>query len=147
MTFMKTAPAALALTAALVAGIAFAKEGVKDPVVKARQDLMVVQAMSAKTLGEMAGGKIAFDAAAAEAAKSALAAAAADVPAKFEAQATDPVSEAKPEIWANWDDFVSKSEALVAAAEALDLTSAETIGAGMGAIGGACKACHTAYRM
>jgi cytochrome c556 len=95
----------------------------------------------------MAGGKIPFDATAAAAAKAALAAAAAEIPAKFEPQATDPVTEAKAEIWTNWDDFVAKSEALLKAAEAVDTTSAETIGAGMGAIGGACKDCHTTYRM
>ena len=33
------------------------------------------------------------------------------------------------------------------AAGAVDVASAETIGAGMGAIGGACKDCHTSYRI
>jgi cytochrome c556 len=137
----------LVIVAVLVGGVAIAKEGVKDPQVKARQELMSVVAGNTKTLGEMAGGKIPFDATAAAAAKAALAAAAAEIPAKFEPQATDPVTEAKAEIWTNWDDFVAKSEALLKAAEAVDTTSVETIGAGMGAIGGACKDCHTTYRM
>jgi len=131
----------------LVAGFAVAKEGVQDPTVKARMDLMRTIGMSVKTLGDMAGGKSAYDAAAAEAAKAALIAASADVAAKFEPQATDPVSEAKPEIWTTWDDFVVKATALTTAATAIDTSSAESIGAGMGAIGGACKDCHTAYRM
>ncbi len=146
MTPTGTARNSLILAAALIAGAAFAKEGVQDPQVKARMDLMGTQGMSAKTLGDMAGGKIPFDATAATAAKAALAASAAEIPAKFEPQATDPVSDAKPEIWAGWADFVAKSEVLLAAAEALDVTSAETIGAGMAAIGGACKDCHTTYR-
>ena len=33
------------------------------------------------------------------------------------------------------------------AAGAMDVASAETIGAGMAALGGACKDCHTAYRI
>ena len=37
-------------------------------------------------------------------------------------------------------------EALGDAAGAMDVASAETIGAGMGALGGACKDCHSTYR-
>ena len=40
---------------------------------------------------------------------------------------------AKPEIWTNWDDFLKHANALKAGAEAMDVSSAETIGAGMGA--------------
>lgn len=138
---------ALVVATALVAGMALAKEGVRDPQVKARMELMDTIAASTKTLGDMASGKVAFDATAATAAKTALADAAAKVPAAFEPQATDPVSEARPEIWTNWADFVTKSEALLTAAEAVGTTSAETVGAGLGAIGGSCKACHSAYRM
>ncbi|MFY8146240.1 MAG: cytochrome c, partial [Rhodobacter sp.] len=83
---------------------------------------------------------------AAATAKANLAAAAAGIPAKFEPQATDPVSDAKSDIWTNWDDFLTKSETLLAQAEALDTTSLESIQAGMGGIGGACKACHSVYK-
>ncbi|WP_435256639.1 c-type cytochrome [Thioclava sp. FR2] len=131
----------------LVAGVAIAKEGVQDPTVKARMDLMGTIGMNTKTLGDMAGGKADFDAAAAQAAKDAIIAASADIAAKFEPQATDPVAEAKPEIWTNWDDFVAKAGALNAAATALDASSLDGIKAGMGGVGGACKDCHTTYRM
>jgi cytochrome c556 len=131
----------------LVAGVAVAKEGVQDPTVKARMDLMSAIGMNVKELGDMATDKVAFDAAAALAAQTALVAASADIAAKFEPQATDPVSEAKPEIWTNWDDFVAKAGALNAAATVLDPASLEGIKAGMGAIGGACRDCHSTYRM
>ncbi len=131
----------------LVAGVAVAKEGVQDPTVKARMDLMSTIGMNTKVLGDMAGAKTAFDAAAAQNAKEALVAASAQIAAKFEPQATDPVSEAKPEIWANWDAFVTKAGALNAAATAMDASSLDAIKAGMGAIGGACKDCHSTYRM
>lgn len=131
----------------LVAGAAFAEGEASDPTVKARMDLMKGIGGSVKVLGDMAGGKTAFDAAAATAAKEALMAASADISAKFEPQATDPASEAKAEIWTNWDDFVTKATALNTAATSLDASSVDTIKAGMGDIGGACKACHTAYRM
>lgn len=131
----------------LVAGVAFAKEGVQDPTVKARMDLMGVIGMNTKALGDMAGGKAEFDAAKAAMAKDAIIAASAEIAAKFEPQATDPVSEAKAEIWTSWDDFVKKAEALNAAATALDASSLDSVKAGMGGIGGACKDCHTTYRM
>ena len=130
----------------ILAGAALAKEGVQDPAVKARMELMDVIAANTKVLGEMAGGKAAFNAQAAATAKANLAAAAAQAAAKFEPQATDPVSDAKPDIWTNWDDFLTKSETLLAQAEALDTTSLESIQAGMGGIGGACKACHSVYK-
>ncbi len=95
----------------------------------------------------MAGGKVAFDATAAAAAKSALAAPPRRDSGQVRASGDDPVTEAKAEIWTNWDQFVAKSEALLKAAEAVDTTSAETIGAGLGAIGGSCKDCHSSFRM
>lgn len=131
----------------LVAGVAVAKEGVQDPTVKARMDLMGTIGMNTKILGDMATDRTAFDAAAAQAAQAALVAASADIAAKFEPQATDPVAEAKPEIWTNWDDFVAKGEALNAAAVALDPSSLDGVKAGMGAIGGTCRDCHSLYRM
>jgi cytochrome c556 len=131
----------------LVAGVALAKEGVQDPTVKARMDLMGVIGMNTKALGDMAGGKADFDAAKAASAKEAIIAASTEIAAKFEPQAGDPVSEAKPEIWTNWDDFVKKAGALNAAASALDASTLDSVKAGMGAVGGACKDCHTTYRM
>lgn len=131
----------------LVAGVAVAKEGVQDPTVKARMDLMGTIGMNVKVLGDMATDKVAFDAAAATAAQTALVAASADIAAKFEPQATDPVAEAKPEIWTNWEDFVAKAEVLEAAATALDPSSLDGVKAGMGAIGGTCRDCHSTYRM
>jgi cytochrome c556 len=134
----------LALSAALIGGLATSAIAA-DPSVEARQALMKSFGGAAKTLGGMAGGG-AYDAAAAEAAKAALIAGAAEIAAKFEMNVEDPESEAKPEVWTNWEDFLVKAKALGDAAVALDVASAESIGAGMGAIGGACKDCHTTYR-
>ncbi|MDQ1848691.1 cytochrome c [Gemmobacter fulvus] len=144
---MKTLSKLLVAGLVLAGGMAFAEGEAADPTVKARQELMKTIGMNTKTLGDMAGGKAAFDAAAAEAAKAAIIAASSEIAPKFEPQATDPATEAKPEIWTNWDDFVSKGAALKTAAEALDATSLDTVKAGMAGVGGACKACHTAYRL
>jgi cytochrome c556 len=144
MKFVKAAVIGLVLTA----GAAFAEGDRTDPNAKARSDLMRVIGKNTGILGDMAGGKAAHDAAAAEAAKAAIVEAAGMIEATFKDQgAADPASEAKPEIWANWEDFLANAKALGDAAGAMDVASAETIGAGMGALGGACKDCHTDYRV
>jgi cytochrome c556 len=138
---------AFAIGAVLAAGAAFAQEDPTDPNAIARSELMKTVGMNTGILGNMASGKEPFDAAKAEGAKAALTDAAAKIEATFMEQGgADPVSEAKPEIWANWEDFLVKAKALGDAAGAVDVASVETIGAGMGAIGGACKDCHTTYR-
>jgi cytochrome c556 len=139
---------ALAVGAILAAGVAYAQEEPTDPNAIARSELMKMVGMNTGILGNMAGGKEPYDAAKAEGAKAALIEAAGKIEATFMEQgAADPVSEAKPEIWTNWDDFLVKAKALGDAAAAVDVASVETIGAGMGAIGGACKDCHTTYRI
>jgi cytochrome c556 len=144
MKFVKAA----VIGAILIAGAAFAEGDRTDPNAKARSDLMRTIGKNTGILGDMAGGKAAHDAAAAEAAKAAIVEAAGMIEATFKDQgAADPASEAKPEIWANWDDFLANAKALGDAAGAMDVASAETIGAGMGALGGACKDCHTEFRV
>jgi cytochrome c556 len=137
----------LAVGLVAVATVAVAKEGVQDPTVKARMDLMGTIGMNTKVLGDMASGRTPFDAAAASTAKTALMAASADIVPKFETEADDPVSEGAPDIWMNFEDFTAKANTLSAAATAIDVASLEGIQAGMGAIGGTCRDCHTSYRV
>lgn len=144
---MKTCSKALALGLVMAAGAALAHENVKNPVVKERMMAMKTVGANTKVLGQMAKGEAAFDAARAAEATAALIATAEQVPALFEAPETDPESEAKPEIWSNWADFVTKSEALGAAAGAIDTSNLDGVKAGMGALGGSCKACHSDYRL
>jgi cytochrome c556 len=143
---MRFATKAVIISLALSAGMAFAKEGVQDATVKARMDLMDNNALNAGILGGMASGKTEFDASAAAAAKAALLADAANIGAKFEPEVDDPVSEARPDIWMNWEGFLEKAKGLEAAAGAIDVSSLEGVQAGMSAIGGACKACHSDFR-
>ncbi|MDM7932324.1 cytochrome c [Tabrizicola sp.] len=139
---------AFTIGAILAAGAAFAQEDPTDPNAIARSDLMKMVGMNTGILGNMASGKEAFDAAKAEGAKAALIEASAKIEATFMEQGgADPASESKAEIWANWEDFLLKAKALGDAAGTVDVASAETIGAGMGAIGGACKDCHTTFRV
>lgn len=142
---MKFTSKILVLGLLMAGGVALA-EGATDPDVKARQEVMDANGAAAKTLGGMASGKIAFDAAAAQAAKESLIADAKKIPEVFKNQATDPASKAKPDIWTSWTDFTAKAEDLGKAAEAMDASSLDGVKAGMGAVGGTCKACHTAYK-
>ncbi|MEI4471644.1 c-type cytochrome [Frigidibacter sp. MR17.24] len=150
MTILSTRGARIAAACAILAALALPaaaqpKEA-QNPVVKARMDLMGTIRMNTGVLGDMASGKAAFDAAKAGTAKAALTEAAAAIPAAFEPQETDPASEALPAIWQDWDDFAADAKALETAAGALDTSSVETIKAGMGGVGGACRDCHGEYR-
>jgi cytochrome c556 len=138
---------ALPLALMLASAPVWAHENVSDPQVKARMMVMGDIRNSMGTLGGMAKGKIAFDAAQAAEAKAVLSKAAAQVLSAFEAPASDPVSEAAPAIWTDWDGFATKSVAMDAAIEALDTSSLDTIKAGLGPIGKTCGACHKAYRI
>lgn len=140
---------AVMIGAVLTAGAAFAQETKRtDPNSIARGELMGTIGKNIGILGDMAGGKAAYDAAAAEGAKAALIEASAKIETTFKDQgAADPASLAKPEIWTNWEEFLTDAKTLQEAAGAIDVASVETIGAGMGALGGACKDCHTEFRV
>ncbi|WP_395003737.1 cytochrome c [Cypionkella sp.] len=138
---------AIASVFILLASSAFAETEASDPAAIARENLMKSFGGAAKTLGQMAGGQAAYDATAAAAAKASLTTGAAEIAAAFAAPTMDPADKTSPDVWKNWDDFLAKGKALGDAAAALDVASAESIGAAMGAIGGACKDCHTLYRM
>lgn len=129
----------------VAAGAATAQQA-SNPVVAERIAVMQTIRINTGALGDMASGKVAFDAAAATAAKTALAAAAADMAVKFKEPETDPVSKASPRIWSDYEGFTTQAEGLVTAAEAMDTASLDGVKAGMGAVGGTCRVCHQAYR-
>ena len=143
---MKIVTKTLAVGLILTAGFAFAQAMATDPDAHARQVLMDANSKAIVALSNMVITERPYDAAAAAAAKAALIANAADIPVKFKANTTDPASRAKPEIWANWADFSGKAAALGTAATALDTSSLDSIKASLNAVGGACAACHAAYR-
>lgn len=142
---MKRSTLPLILT--LIALPAAAHEGVKDPQVLARMNVMETIGKQMGTLGGMAKGEVAFDADVAAAAKATLEKASAQVLPTFEPPATDPHSEAAPAIWEEWDGFTTQSVAMDAAIAALDTSSLETLRAGLGGIGQTCRTCHKAYRI
>ncbi|MWD29602.1 cytochrome c [Aquicoccus sp. SCR17] len=133
------------LAAVFIAGAVTAHEAA-NPVVAERMELMEGIRDQLKVIGGMAQGKMDFDADKAAEARAALIEHASQIPDAFEPQETDPESEAKPAIWENWSDFESHAEALEAAATDLSTDDLDALRAGLGKIGGACKACHETYR-
>lgn len=72
------------------------------------------------------------------------------IPDAFKKELTAGATDAKPEIWENWDDFVAKAQALgeesaklAAAAEAGDTAA---LMPQVKALGDACRGCHNVYR-
>lgn len=121
--------------------------------VKARQGQFNVLAINLGILGGMARGSVDYDAEAAAAAADSLVGVSMIHQPPLWPDASDEMSidgtRAKAEIWDNWDDFEAKWAALGPAAEAMKTAAAEgpdAIAPALGALGGTCKACHTAYR-
>jgi len=132
----------------VTATAALAHQGVTNPAVMARMDGMSAIAEHMKTLGQMAKGATEFDATAARSAAASIAEHAAATPELFEANETDPKSEALPEIWLNFEDFAAKATELetLATGFSTSINEPADLKAAMGAMGANCKSCHSVYR-
>lgn len=130
-----------------IATAALAHDGVKNPTVKARMMLMGEVKDATGIIVAMAKGEAPFDATQAQAARTALVKAARQVPGAFGAPETDPKSEALPVIWEDWKGFVDQADRFSAAATAMDVTSLDTLRAGVGPLGKSCGSCHETYRV
>jgi cytochrome c556 len=145
------------LTSALVlAGFTVWAE-TADPfadIVETRHGLMMQMAADVGKMGAMVKGETPYDAVVAEKAAANVAAVASvlgldQFPAGSEAgKSAD--SFAKPDLWATPDDFLAKLGDLNTAADALKTTAATdpaSLKTGIMALGKACGACHSAYRV
>lgn len=138
---------ALAFSALLAATAALAHQGVQDPEVQDRMEGMKAIGDATKVMGEMVRGNTPFDAAAVRAAAAEIEREALRIPALFESAAEDPLSEALPAIWENWDDFAAKAEGTAAAArQAAGVSDVEALRAALSGLADSCKACHEPYR-
>lgn len=145
--------ALFSLPAALVLGALSIAQADTAGAVADRQAYFKSLGQQAKKMGELAKS---FDPAAAKAQAAQLAPLLAKdfktiFPAGTSAREIPGDNEARPEIWANFDDFLKKEAAFKAAGEALVAaaqgTDAKAFAAAMGQMGGTCKACHDAYRL
>ena len=131
-----------------LAGAAVAHTGVKSAAVKARMDAMSRMGAEMKVLGQMAKGTASFDQKVAQAAAASIARLAGDTPSLFQANEHDPKSEAKAEIWTNFDDFVKLSRTMEETAIGLStsISSEADVRMAMKSLGSGCQACHKTYR-
>jgi cytochrome c556 len=138
----------LALCLGLCAATAFAHENVKNPLVLERMESMSAIADGVEALGDMAKGVRPFDQSEARAAAARIAKHASETPQLFKQPADDPKSEARREIWENFEDFTAKSVELADLAMDLSvsLASRKDLRTAMRDLGANCKSCHEIYR-
>ena len=120
--------------------------------IKARQSHMQLYAYNLGTLGNMAKGTVEFNADAAQGAANNLAALATLNQMSYwrpgTSNADSDKTKALPAIWAEGSDVGTKAKGLVEATMAMQGAAGtlEGVQASIGAVGGACGACHKAFR-
>jgi cytochrome c556 len=119
--------------------------------VAARHAMMGLVGQNMGVLGSTAKGEIAFNAGLVQAAAANLNMLAKIDPTTLWTAGTEQgaadLSRAKPEIWSDPAGFAQKFEDMASASAALmDAADLEAVRAGMGPLGGSCKACHESYR-
>lgn len=144
--------ATLSVIAGLTAGSVVA-DGHIEGAIKARQGQMQLYSHYLGILGGMARGNADYDAEAAQAAADSLLAVATISGAAMWPQGSDMDSvdgtRAKAAIWENFPDVGAKSMAMSDGAKAMAAaagTDLDALRAAIGGVGGACSACHKAYR-
>jgi len=145
-----TAALASAVIATTVVADGHADKAAADAV-KARHAQMQMVGYHIGVLGSVAKGDSPYDSAVVDAAAKNLAALAAMEHATLWIEGTEQGtvegSRAKPEIWSDAAGFKAKFGDLETAALAMvGAADQAAVGAGIGAIGGTCKACHEVYR-
>ncbi len=144
----RVAVAAAAVLVVMTGGVW--AHGEATGVVKERMDMMKSMGDAMKALKPMVtgGGEVDRKAVADHAAT--IAGHAETIPAKFPEGSLQGVSEAKPEIWTEWDDFTSDAEELKTAARELEQAagSAEpgTLRDRFVAVAKTCRDCHGEFR-
>lgn len=146
----------LAAAIALLPVTSFAESHVDKAVsdaVAARKAQMKLYAFNLGALGEMAKGAVEYDADAATKAASSLVMLTKLDQSRMWPEGSDEMSidgtRALPDLWSNMADAMAKGAALTEAAAAMETaagTGLANLQAAMGPLGGACGACHKAYR-
>jgi cytochrome c556 len=116
-----------------------------------REAVMTLFSWNLKPMGAMMKGDMPYDAVEFQGyAKDLAQAAGLDLLGGFPEGSEQGETAARMDIWMNWDDFKAKLEELrvnsKALAEVAMSGDAEKIKPAFGAVGGACKGCHDAYK-
>ena len=131
-----------------ISSVAFAHSGVKDKNVKERMMVMKEMAGNTKIIGQMLKGKTSFDANQVKLALERLSALSLETPKVFTINATDPKSEAMPNIWDEFDEFTKLSKDLAETSIVLanSVETIEDLRPALKKVSSGCKACHSRYR-
>ena len=131
-----------------ISSVAFAHSGVKDKNVKERMMVMKEMAGNTKIIGQMLKGKTSFDSNQVKWALERLSALSLETPKVFTINATDPKSEAMPNIWDEFDEFTKLSKDLAETSIVLanSVENPEDLRPALKRISSGCKACHSRYR-
>ena len=131
-----------------ISSVAFAHSGVKDKNVKERMMVMKEMAGNTKIIGQMLKGKTSFDANQVKLALERLSALSLETPKVFTINATDPKSEAMPNIWDEFDEFTKLSKDLAETSIVLanSIATIEDLRPALKKVSSGCKACHSRYR-
>tara|TARA_B100000900_G_scaffold314644_1_gene273522 strand:+ start:1457 stop:1825 length:369 start_codon:yes stop_codon:yes gene_type:complete len=121
---------------------------VKDKNVKERMMVMKEMAGNTKIIGQMLKGKTSFDANQVKLALERLSALSLETPKVFTINATDPKSEAMPNIWDEFDEFTKLSKDLAETSIVLanSVATIEDLRPALKKVSSGCKACHSRYR-
>ena len=128
--------------------VVFVHSCVKDKNVKERMMLMKEMANNTKIIGQMLKGKTSFDENEAKLALKRLSSLSLKTPKVFQVNATDPKSEAKSNIWDEFDEFTKLSQDLAEATEVLAVSvgTINDLRPALKRVSSGCKACHSKYR-
>ena len=137
-----------ALSSFLISSIAFAHSGVKDKNVKERMMLMKAMADNTKLIGQMLKKQTPFELTEVKRALEQLSSLSLQTPTVFEVNATDPKSEAKQNIWDEFDEFTKLSNELAKNTSELAILveNIDDLRPTLMKVSEGCKACHSKYR-
>lgn len=149
---MKSTKWSFVLVAAMLLGIgiAFVHAQEDEQVIVYRQRLMKGHGASMGSIGDIMKYQLPVGTAHVAMHAKAIAEYAAMIPGAFEKKSPMGMTDAKPEVWDHWDDFVMKAKALedaagtlASAAEGGDMAKVMPAIKGLG---DSCRGCHNEYR-
>ena len=134
--------------ATTASSVAFAHSGVKDQNVKERMLLMKAMAENTKLIGQMLKKQTPFELNEVKRALEQLSSLSLQTPTVFEINATDPKSEAKQNIWDEFDEFTKLSNELAKSTSELAILveDVDDLRPTLMKVSEGCKACHSNYR-
>ena len=134
--------------ATTASSIAFAHSGVKDQNVKERMLLMKAMAENTKLIGQMLKKQTPFELNEVKRALEQLSSLSLQTPTVFEINATDPKSEAKQNIWDEFDEFTKLSNELAKSTSELAILveNIDDLRPTLMKVSEGCKACPSKYR-